>query len=308
MKKHVAILMGGKSAEREVSFSSGKSIALALKSLGHQVTEVDPDENLSETLRRIKPDVVYNSLHGTYGEDGAIPGMLEILEIPYTHSGVFSSAVGLNKEFTRRFLKSHGIRFAKGEVFKVSELLKEGWDPMPRPYVIKPISQGSSVGVYIIKDGSPSFAAMQTSSTWEYGAEALVEEYIPGIEISTAVVGNNAIGTLELRPKSGFYDYEAKYTDGKTDHIYPAELPKAVYEESLKFAETAHRLLGCRTVSRSDMRYNPENGLLYYLEINTHPGFTNLSIVPEIAAKNGINFGELVGMILDDARLDLKIA
>jgi D-alanine-D-alanine ligase len=311
MKKRVAILMGGKSAEREVSFSSGKSIAKALQELGHEVIEVDPDESLCESLKTIKPDVVYNSLHGTYGEDGAIPGMLEVLGIPYTHSGVLSSAVGLNKDFTRKILETNGIRFAKGAVFKIMELLelsKKGQDPMPRPYVIKPISQGSTIGVYIIKDGDNCFATQQSSLPWNYGEEALVEEYIPGIEISTAVIGNKAIGSLELRPKSGFYDYEAKYINGKTDHIYPAELPDAIYKESLEFAETAHKTLGCRTISRSDMRYNPENGKLYFLEINTHPGFTNLSIVPEVAAKNGIEFKKLVSIILDDARLDLKIA
>lgn len=307
MTKRVAVLLGGKSAEREVSFSSGKSIVAALKALGHEAIEIDPDENLCEVLKKIKPDAVYNSLHGTYGEDGAIPGMLEVLGIPYTHSGVVSSAIGMNKCFTRRMLEHYGVRFPKGIVVKVADLLA-GEEPMPRPYVIKPISQGSSVGVYIIKEKGTNFADQQSSNLWSYGDEALVEEYIPGQEISTAVINDNAIGTLELRPKSGLYDYEAKYTDGKTEHIYPAELPENIYQESLAFAQMAHRVLGCRTISRSDMRYNPSDGKLYFLEINTHPGFTNLSIVPEVAAKNGISFEKLVGMILNDAQLELKIS
>lgn len=307
MIKRVAVLLGGKSPERDVSFSSGKSIVAALKKLGHEVIEVDPDKNLCEILNTIKPDAVYNSLHGTYGEDGAIPGLLEVLGIPYTHSGVVSSAIGMNKCFTRRMLEHYGIRFPKGVVVKVADLLN-GKEPMPHPYVIKPISQGSTIGVYIIKDKDQNFADQQFLLPWSYGDKALVEEYIPGQEISTVVVNDTAIGSIELRPKSGFYDYEAKYTDGKTDHIYPAELPDDVYKESLAFAQMAHSVLGCRTVSRSDMRYNPEDGKLYFLEINTHPGFTNLSIVPEVAMRNGIDFEKLVSIILNDARLELKIA
>jgi D-alanine-D-alanine ligase len=307
MIKRVAVLMGGKSSEREVSLNSGKSVVAALRSLGHEVFEVDPSTSLPESLVKIKPDVIYNSLHGTYGEDGAIPGLLEVLGIPYTHSGVEASAVGMNKWLTRILLENYGIRFPEGKKVKVADLLS-GLEPMKRPYVIKPISQGSTVGVYIIKDGDPVFAEQQATNPWSYGEEALVEEYIHGQEISTAVILDKAIGSLELKPLSGFYDYESKYTDGKTEHIYPANLPEDVYKESLKFAEIAHKMLGCRSVSRSDMRYNPENGGLYFLEINTHPGFTDLSIVPEVAEKNGISFEKLVGIILADAKLELKAA
>ncbi|MCE2991554.1 MAG: D-alanine--D-alanine ligase [Candidatus Jidaibacter sp.] len=307
MIKRVAVLMGGKSSEREVSLNSGKSVVAALRRLGHEVFEVDPSTSLPESLVKIKPDVIYNSLHGTYGEDGAIPGLLEVLGIPYTHSGVEASAVGMNKWLTRILLENYGIRFPEGKKVKVADLLS-GLEPMKRPYVIKPISQGSTVGVYIIKDGDPAFAEQQATNPWSYGEEALVEEYIHGQEISTAVILDKAIGSLELKPLSGFYDYESKYTDGKTEHIYPANLPEDVYKESLKFAEIAHKMLGCRSVSRSDMRYNPENGGLYFLEINTHPGFTDLSIVPELAEKNGISFEKLVGIILADAKLELKAA
>ncbi|MDF3047476.1 MAG: ddlA [Candidatus Midichloriaceae bacterium] len=307
MTKRVAVLMGGKSSEREVSLNSGKSIVAALKSLGYEVFEIDPSHNLLELLSKSKPDVIYNALHGTYGEDGAIPGLLEVLGIPYTHSGIEASAVGMNKWLTRIMLENCGIKFPEGKKVKVADLLS-GIEPMKRPYVIKPISQGSTVGVYIIKDGDPSFADQQSTTPWKYGEEALVEEYIPGQEISTAVISGKAIGSLELKPLSGFYDYESKYTDGKTEHIYPANLPEDIYKESLRFAEIAHNILGCRCVSRSDMRYNPEKCMLYFLEINTHPGFTNLSIVPELAEKNGIPFEKLVSIILADAKLELNAA
>lgn len=309
MKKHVAVLMGGMSQEREVSETSGRAVVKALNNLGYKVTEVDPGQDLSTKLAAIKPDVVFNALHGTYGEDGAIPGVLEILGIPYTHSGVMSSAIGMNKYITRKMLECQGVRFPEGmllSVEKLKEMCRQGKDPMPRPYVIKPVSQGSTVGVYIIKDGDQNFLEQQDKHPWDYGLDALIERYIPGKEISTVVVNNKAIGSLELRPQSGFYDYEAKYTDGKTEHIYPAEIPADAYKEALHFAEVAHNTLCCRTLSRSDLRYDPEEGQLYFLEINTHPGFTDLSIVPEVAGYNGMSFQDIVQMLIDQATLDLK--
>lgn len=309
MKKHVAVLMGGMSKEREVSQTSGRAVVKALNNLGYQVTEVDPDQDLSNKLAAIKPDVVFNALHGTYGEDGAIPGVLEILGIPYTHSGVMSSAIGMNKYITRKMLECQGVRLPEGmllSVEKINEMCRHGKDPMPRPYVIKAISQGSTVGVYIIKDGDKNFLEQQAASPWNYGLDALVERYIPGQEISTAVLNGKALGSLELRPKSGVYDYESKYTDGKTEHIYPAEIPAEAYQEASHFAEIAHNALCCRTLSRSDFRYDPDEGLVYFLEINTHPGFTELSIFPEVAANNGFSFQDVVSILIDQAALDLK--
>lgn len=309
MKKHVAVLIGGMSKEREVSQSSGRSVVKALNSLGHKVTEIDPGPNLCEQLSTVKPDVVFNALHGTYGEDGAIPGMLEVMSIPYTHSGVLSSSMAMNKYVTRKVLECNGVRFPEGmllSIEKLKEMCRQGKDPMPRPYVIKPVNQGSAVGLYIIKDGDQNFLEQQAKHPWDYGLDAIIEKYIPGKELSTPVLNGKALGSLELRPHSGVYDYESKYTDGKTEHIYPADIPEKAYKEALNFAEIAHNTLGCRTMSRSDFRYDPTEDLVYFLEINTHPGFTELSIYPEVAGHNGISFEQIVQMLLDQATLDIQ--
>lgn len=306
--KHIALLAGGLSSERTISFESAKCIKQALLALGHKVTEIDPNENLAHELNVVKPDIVYNALHGGHGEDGSIAGLLEVLKIPYTLSGVLASSIGMNKYLTRQILENLGIRFPHGLRIKVDalmELANDNKHPIPKPYVIKPVNQGSTLGVYIVKKKGQNFKTMQQELSWNFGEYALVEEYIPGQEISTAVISDVVLGSLELKPKTGFYDYASKYTDGLTEHIYPANLPNEIYEESLKFAQIAHDTLGCRTISRSDMRYNPQNNKLYFLEINTHPGFTNLSIVPDVAANNGIDFMQLVDIIVKGAKLDI---
>lgn len=313
MPKHIAVLMGGLSPEREVSFSSGKNFSKALSNLGYKVTEIDVDRTLYERLKEIKPDVVFNSLHGTYGEDGVVPAILEMMGIPYTHSGVTASAVGLNKKMTKCILKPYNIRVAKDCIIRLEELIslsKKNKEPLPRPFVIKPVNQGSSVGIYIITNKEEQdLEKVIDLSVWNYGSEVMVEEFIPGIEVSTAVIDNKAIGTLELRTKNEFLNYQAKYTDGITEHIYPARIPEHIYKETLRYAETAHKALGCRSISRSDMRYNPdakEGEQLYFLEINTHPGFTNTSMVPDIAERNGISREQIAEQLVKDASCEIK--
>lgn len=309
MTKHVAVLMGGLSPEREVSFMTGKSVCEALAKLGYKVSQVDPDRDVHNKLKELKPDVVFNALHGTYGEDGVIPGILEMIGVPYTHSGVMASAIGLNKSITKSILREHNIRIPQGFEMTVADLyqqLKAGRHPMEIPYVVKPVQQGSSVGVTIVLKESDIASETFSPENWHYGDTLIIEKYIPGKELSTCVVGDKAIGTLELRPVSGFYDYTAKYTDGKTDHIYPAEVPEEIYKQSLEYAEAAHKYIGCRSVSRTDMRYDEKQNLLYVLEINTHPGFTSLSIVPDIAARNGMPFEQLVDKLVKEARCDIK--
>lgn len=307
MNKHVVVLMGGLSAEREVSFMTGKAMVDALKALGYKVTAVDPDVDLAVKLLELKPDVVLNALHGTYGEDGSIPGLLEVMKIPYTHSGVTASALAMDKSKTKALLRQYGVRSPKEVIMTVNELAKlseVGKEPMARPFVIKPISEGSSVGVVIVKDDTEAWFSPEE---WKPDAVMLVEEYIPGQELSSVVLRGKAIGVLELRPKFGFYDYKAKYTDGVTEHIFPAELPSNVYAMAMEWAATAHNILGCRTISRSDLRFDPARGVdgLYFLEINTHPGCTPLSIVPEVAAKQGTSFEQLVKYLLEDAKCEL---
>lgn len=307
MTKHIAVLMGGLSPEREPSLMSGESVCHALTKLGYKFTVIDPTGDFFKQITEVKPDVVFNALHGTYGEDGIIPGILEFAGIPYTHSGVMSSALCLNKTMTKAVLKANGIRVPEGFEIEISELytlLKAGKHPMSGSYVIKPVKQGSSVGVFIVKDGNfPEFEQLNPD-IWQYGDEVIIEKFIPGKELSTCVIGGKALGTLELRPLQGFYDYEAKYKDGKTDHIYPAEVPEHIYAQSLEYAELAHKVLGCRTMSRADMRYDPQEDLLCVLEINTHPGFTHLSIVPDIASKNGISFEDIVEQLLKEAKCE----
>lgn len=307
MSKRIALLLGGRSSERDVSINSGKAVSAALKTLGHEVIELDPQHDFIERLQAIKPDVVYNSLHGTYGEDGIIPGILEYLHIPYTHSGVMTSAMAMNKIMTKKLLLDQGVKFAEGmhiSLESLIEMLKSGKEPMPRPYVIKPVSQGSTLGVFIIKEGESGFLERTAKEPWQYGQPLMVEKYIAGKELSAVVLNGKAIGVLELRPSGDFYDYKAKYTSGITEHIYPAEIPEDIYKTAMEYAQIAHNVLECRTFSRSDLRYDPSTNELCFLEINTHPGFTNLSIVPEVAAYNGVSFEKLVELILSDAKCE----
>ncbi|HTI86495.1 MAG TPA: D-alanine--D-alanine ligase [Alphaproteobacteria bacterium] len=299
-KRRVAVLMGGWSAEREVSLVSGAAVARALSSLGHDVATIDVSRDMTALIARLtpRPDVAFNALHGRFGEDGCVQGVLEILEIPYTHSGVLASAMAMDKPTARRVFAQAGLRVAEGLVAHRDDIL--AGRVMAPPYVVKPVNEGSSVGVRIVRENDPPFH----ESSWPYGETVLVERYIPGREITVAVMGDRALGALEIRPKSGFYSYEAKYTEGKADHLMPAPLPQGRYEEVLEIGLTAHRVLGCRGVSRADLRFDDTkggDGHFYVLEVNTQPGMTPLSLVPEIAGYRGITFEKLVNWIVEDA-------
>ncbi|MBF0269464.1 MAG: D-alanine--D-alanine ligase [Alphaproteobacteria bacterium] len=302
MSKRIAVLMGGWSAEREVSLNSGASVVKALMSLGYQVTAIDVQRDIAQLLTRLfpRPDAVFNALHGRFGEDGCIQGILNILDIPYTHSGLLASALAMDKPSAKKVFAQAGIPVAE-DVMASREMLIKG-DPIPRPYVIKPSNEGSSVGVRIVQPGDNMNLFEETS--WPYGGSVMVERYVPGRELTVAVMGERALGCLEIRPKQGFYDYTNKYTDGKADHIVPAPVSKAIYDEVCRLAVLAHQALGCRGVSRSDFRYDEAKGELIILETNTQPGMTNLSLVPEIAQAAGISFAELVDWMVKEATCD----
>ncbi|WP_265017680.1 D-alanine--D-alanine ligase [Wolbachia endosymbiont (group A) of Epistrophe grossularia] len=317
----IAILSGGFSCEREVSLMSGKTVKKALDSLSYNAIEVDVDSNIVEKLKKINPGLTFIALHGPYGEDGCIQGLLEILGIKYTHSGVMASAVAMNKVMSKHIFRSLSIDTPKGYVISQEDLLKNNIK-IDYPYVLKPINEGSSIGVHIVssyedhlkfKNDAIILDVIQVADTGIQKKEPvsatsmtrdlmIIEEYVPGIELHTAVLLDEAIGTMEIRPKNKFYDYEAKYTDGFAEHIFPAEIPDNIYKMTLEHALKIHQFLGCKTISRSDFRYNPKNNTLKMLEINTHPGFTELSLVPEIAKlAKGINFNELVKIIIEDS-------
>ncbi|GKS78619.1 D-alanine--D-alanine ligase [Wolbachia pipientis] len=295
----IAILSGGFSCEREVSLMSGKAVKKALDSLSYNAIEIDVDSNIAEKLKKINPHLAFIALHGPYGEDGCIQGLLEILGIKYTHSGVMASAVAMNKVMSKHIFRSLSIDTPKGYVISREDVLKNNIK-IDYPYVLKPINEGSSIGVHIIFSHEDYLELKDNSST--IMEKMIVEEYIPGIELHTAVLLDEAIGTIEVRPKNKFYDYEAKYTDGFAEHIFPAEIPNNIYKMTLEHALKVHQFLGCKTISRSDFRYNPQNNTLKMLEINTHPGFTELSLVPEIAKlAKGIDFNELVKIIIENS-------
>jgi len=304
MSKHVAVLMGGWSSEREVSLTSGRACAKALREEGFKVTEIDVGRDLGAKLATLKPDVAFNALHGPYGEDGTVQGLLEILGIPYTHSGVLASALAMNKPMAKDVWRNHGLPMADGRVVHRSAF--SAGPVMAHPYVIKPLNEGSSVGVHIVFNGDNY--QPQDDSSWHFGEHVLVEQYIPGREIQIAVMGDRVLGAIEIRAHGRFYDYEAKYTDGKATHLMPAPLPQATYDHVCALALKAHQTLGCRGVTRSDWRYDDTKGegtgKFYLLEINTQPGMTPLSLVPEIAAHQGITFGKLVRWMVEDASCD----
>lgn len=300
---HIAVLMGGWSAEREVSLTSGKGVVEALESLGHQVTPIDMDRNVAQVLAGVRPDLVFNALHGTPGEDGSVQGMLDLMQIPYTHSGLATSVIAIDKELTKQALVPHGIRMPEGRIVESESLYSD--DPLPRPYVLKPVNEGSSVGVAIVTDGGNygSPIARDSEGPWRHFERLLAEPFIRGRELTVAVLGEEALAVTELRPKSGFYDYDAKYTDGMTEHVCPADIPDDVRDAAMKAALDAHRLLGCRGCSRSDFRWDDELGVegLFLLEVNTQPGMTALSLVPEQAKYRGMSYAELVGRIVEEA-------
>ena len=302
-KLHVAVLMGGWSAEREVSLSSGAGVADALQSLGHRVSRIDMDRNVARVIEELRPDVVFNALHGTPGEDGSIQGMLDLMGVKYTHSGLVTSVIAIDKELTKQALVPHGIRMPEGKLVQ-SESLYQG-DPMARPYVLKPVNEGSSVGVAIVTDegneGNPIGRNVQ--GPWQQFERLLAEPFVRGHELTVAVLGDEALAVTELKTAAGFYDYDAKYTDGLTSHICPAEIPDAIRDAAMKMALDAHRLLGCKGTSRSDFRWDDQRGEegLYLLEVNTQPGMTPLSLVPEQARYCGMSYQQLVQRIIDEA-------
>jgi D-alanine-D-alanine ligase len=301
---NVVVLMGGWSSEREVSLTSGGGVAEALRERGwSNVTELDMEHDVVTRLAQIKPDVVFNALHGTPGEDGTVQGMLDLMQIPYTHSGLETSVIAIDKELTKMVLVPHGIRMPAGRVVESESLYHE--DPMPRPYVVKPVNEGSSVGVAIVTAegnyGSP--IGRDVEGPWHHFDQLLAEPFIKGRELTVAVLNDEALAVTELKPKAGFYDYDAKYTDGLTVHECPAQVPREIVETMMDMAAKAHRLLGCRGASRSDFRWNDEQGEagIYLLEVNTQPGMTPLSLVPEQAKVRGISYGELVERLIEDA-------
>ena len=301
---HIVVLMGGWSAERPVSLMSGKGVADALKERGFtHVSRVDMDRNVAQVLTALRPDVVFNALHGTPGEDGTVQGMLDLMQIPYTHSGLETSVIAIDKELTKMVLVPGGVRMPKGKMVE-SKALYEG-DPMPRPYVLKPVNEGSSVGVAIVTDesnyGHPISA--RAEGPWMHFERLLAEPFIRGRELTVAVLGGEALCVTELKVKAGFYDFDSKYTDGLTEHVCPAKVPAAIAEAMMAMALRSHQLLGCKGASRSDFRWDDEHGEagIYLLEINTQPGMTPLSLVPEQAKHKGISYGELCERILAEA-------
>ena len=305
---HIAVLMGGWSAERAVSLMSGAGVADALESLGHRVTRIDMDRDVARRLADAKPDLVFNALHGTPGEDGSVQGMLDLMGLRYTHSGLAPSVIAIDKQLTKQTLVPHGVPMPGGRVVCSADLF--AGDPLPRPYVLKPVNEGSSVGVAIVtaegSHGNP--IARDAAGPWQDFEELLAEPFIRGRELTTAVLGSRALGVTELRPRSGFYDYNSKYTDGMTEHVFPAPIPDEIAEACKSVALEAHRLLGCRGASRSDFRWDDERGVdgLFLLEVNTQPGMTPLSLVPEQARHLGMSYPALVQAIVDEAMADAE--
>jgi D-alanine-D-alanine ligase len=305
MSKHVAVLMGGWSAEREVSLRSGKYCAEAVERLGHRVTQIDVGRDIATVLASLKPDVALNALHGRPGEDGTLQGILEVLAIPYTHSGVMASAVAMQKDVAKILFRAASVPVPEGII--VSRFIAAKSHLLPPPYVIKPVAEGSSVGVFIVTPEHTHPPQELTRHDWEYGEQVMVETYIAGKELTCAVMGSEALGVIEILSATRFYDYEAKYAPGGSKHVLPAEVSSFVYQEVRRLALAAHGALGCRGVSRADFRYDDRVegvGGLFCLEVNTQPGMTETSLVPELAAHAGITFDELVRWMIEDASLN----
>ena len=305
MSKHVAVLMGGWSAEREISLRSGKACADAAERAGFRVTRIDVDRAVASRLAEVKPDVALNLLHGSPGEDGTIQGVLEILGIPYSHSGVLASALAMQKDRAKVAMAAVGVPVPEGLVISRLEAAKA--HALPRPYVIKPISEGSSVGVFIITQEHAHPPQELTRPDWTHGELVLCERFIAGKELTCAVMGDRALDVIEIVPAVKFYDFEAKYAPGGSKHVLPAILKPTVYQEVRRLALLAHRALGCRGVSRADFRFDDRmegtQGLAC-LEVNTQPGMTETSLVPELAAYAGVTFEELVKWMVEDASLN----
>jgi len=300
-KKHVCVLMGGWSPEREVSLVSGRDCSKALRSCGYKVTDIDVDRDVAAKLADVKPDIVFNALHGQWGEDGCVQGMLEILGLPYTHSGVLASSLAMDKERAKVAFAQEGIPVAKSEIVSLEAAARD--HAMEPPYVIKPNAQGSSVGVFLVREGDNRPPEALTSAQWSLGDTVMVEKFVPGLELTVAVMGDRPLAVTEISANAAFYDYEAKYEEGGSDHQIPAQIPKSVYDQALEMALIAHKTLGCRGVTRSDFRYDntESNEGLVILELNTQPGMTPTSLVPEQAAHIGMTFEDLVEWIAEDA-------
>ncbi len=302
--KRVAVLLGGRSAEREVSLVSGRACAKALRDEGFEAVEIDAGADLPLELADLCPDAVFNALHGRWGEDGCVQGLLEMMRIPYTHSGVLASALAMHKQRAKDVFRAAGLPIVKSAV--VDRHAASERHLMEPPYVAKPVNEGSSVGVFIIRKGDNRPPGELGSDTWKLGDEVMLEEFVPGRELTVAVMGEKSLAVTEIVPRTEFYDYEAKYAAGGSVHVVPAKIPDAIAQEAMRLAERAHVALGCRGVSRTDFRYDDSGGKhrLILLEVNTQPGMTPTSLVPEQAAYQGISFSKLVRWILEDASCD----
>ncbi|WP_173932084.1 D-alanine--D-alanine ligase [Chelativorans sp. Marseille-P2723] len=301
--KHIAVLMGGFSSERPVSLSSGEACARALEAEGYRVTRVDVARDVARVLEDLGPDVAFNALHGPFGEDGTIQGVLEYLGLPYTHSGVRASAIAMDKEVAKLVAGAAGVPVAASRVMSRFDIVGE--HPMEPPYVVKPVAEGSSFGVVIVREGQGRPPQILTSDDWRYGDRVMVERYVHGRELTCAVMGDRVLGVCEIVPQGhSFYDYDSKYAPGGSKHICPAEISPNIYQRIQKLSLMAHRAIGCRGVSRSDFRYDDrlpgEEGLVW-LEVNTQPGMTPTSLVPDIASEAGIDFGSLLSWMVEDA-------
>jgi len=300
MSRHVAVLMGGWSAEREVSLVSGAAVANGLRDSGYRVTAIDVQRDVGSLLTRLypRPDAVFNALHGRYGEDGCIQGLLNILDIPYTHSGMLASALAMDKPMAKRLFADAGIPVAEHLIASREDVV--AGDVMPRPYVVKPLNEGSSVGVRIVREGDNAPAL--GPSDWPFGRQVMVEKFVPGRELTVVVMDDRPLAVTEITTHRGFYDYDAKYADGGSIHVVPAEIDDAVADEAMRLSLRAHEALGCRGVTRADLRYDGDS--LYMLEVNTQPGMTPTSLVPEQAAHVGLPFNELVAWMVENAECD----
>jgi len=303
-RRRVAVLLGGRSAEREISLVSGRACAEALRAEGFEALEIDARDDVAGELSRVAPDAVFNALHGRWGEDGCVQGLLELMRIPYTHSGVLASALAMHKQRAKDVFRAEGIPVARSIVIDRREASAR--HAMEPPYVVKPVNEGSSVGVFIIREGDNRPPGALGSDAWTLGDEVMVEEFVPGRELTVAVMGDKALAVTEIVSKTAFYDYEAKYAAGGSIHELPASVSPAVGEDAMRLALRAHRVLGCRGVSRADFRFDDSGGTgrLVLLEVNTQPGMTPTSLVPEQARHAGLEFGALVRWIVEDASCD----
>jgi D-alanine-D-alanine ligase len=296
----VVVLLGGLSPERPVSQSSGAGAVEACRRLGHEVLALDPaDPQWIEAFKGFAPDIVFNALHGEWGEDGRIQGVLDYLGVPYTHSGVLASALAMDKAKAKAVLAAVGVPLAKGLI--MDRRAAAASHPMPVPYVVKPNSGGSSFGVFIVREGANRPPEQLLDADWAYGETVIVEEFIAGLELTTAVLGDRALAVTEIKPAGEWYDFDAKYAEGGSIHEIPAKVPEAVYQACLRHAEAAHKALGCRGVTRTDFRYDPQTERLIVLEVNTQPGMTPTSLAPEQAAHAGMTYDQLVAWLLEDA-------